>query len=110
MILEETTKMLMYPEDFINKIICGDCFKLIKTIPDKEIDCIITDPPYGLNTNGIKNDGDLNLFYNILPECYRVLKDNSFFITFFLETIEITIITVIITIIVINQINNNGAI
>ena len=30
----------------IDKIICGDAYELIKAIPDKSIDCIITDPPY----------------------------------------------------------------
>ena len=30
----------------IDKIICGDAYELIKNIPDKSIDCIITDPPY----------------------------------------------------------------
>jgi len=72
-----------YPKDFINKIVCGDCFELFRHIPDREIDCIVTDPPYGLNTKGIKNDTDLSIFYNILPECHRVLKEDSFFITFF---------------------------
>jgi len=74
---------LKYPEDFINKVICGDCLELIKLIPNNSIDAIITDPPYGLNKNGIRNDVDLSLFYNILPECNRVLKTNGFFITFF---------------------------
>lgn len=77
------SKTYKYPDDFVNKIICGDCLTLIKIVPDKEIDCIFTDPPYGLNKNGIKNDKDLSLFYNILPDCYRVLKEDSFFITFF---------------------------
>lgn len=83
MLTENSIKTYKYPEDFINKIICGDCLELIKSVPDKKIDCIITDPPYGLNKNGIKNDKDLSLFYNILPDCYRVLKDGSFFATFF---------------------------
>ncbi|MEN6511850.1 MAG: site-specific DNA-methyltransferase [Chloroherpetonaceae bacterium] len=74
---------LKYPEDFINKIICGDCFELIKLIQDNSIDVILTDPPYGLNKNGIQNDNDLSIFYKMISECYRVLKDNSFFITFF---------------------------
>ncbi len=76
-------RKLKYPEDFINKIIHGDCLELIKLIPDNSIDAVFTDPPYGLNKEGITGDADLSLFYNILPECYRVLKDNSFFITFF---------------------------
>lgn len=76
-------KKLKFPEDFINKIILGDALNLIKLIPDNSVDVVLTDPPYGLRKNGIKNDADLTTFYNILPECYRVLKENSFFITFF---------------------------
>jgi DNA modification methylase len=33
-------------EEFINKIICGDCIEEMKKLPDNSIDCIITDPPY----------------------------------------------------------------
>lgn len=79
----KSVESLKYPEDFINKIICGDCLKLIKLLPDRSIDAIITDPPYGLNKNGIQGDADLSLFYNGLSEYERVLKENSFFITFF---------------------------
>ena len=82
-ITKEDVKSYKYPYDFVNKIICGDCLDLIKLIPDGEIDCIITDPPYGLNKNGVRNDADLSLFYKILPECYRVLKNDSYFVTFF---------------------------
>ena len=32
----------------INQIIHGDCFEVLKTIPDKSIDAVITDPPYGI--------------------------------------------------------------
>ncbi len=78
-----TVDNLKYPEDFISKIICGDCLELIKLIPDNSIDAILTDPPYGLSKKGVRGDADLSLFYSILPECNRVLKDNSFFITFF---------------------------
>lgn len=66
-----------------NKIVCGDCNHLIKLIPNESVDCIFTDPPYGLKKPGIENDGDLAQFHAILPECYRVLKNDRFFITFF---------------------------
>lgn len=33
-------------DKYLNKITCGDCYKLIKEIPDKSIDLILTDPPY----------------------------------------------------------------
>lgn len=74
---------LIFPEDFVNKIILGDALNLIKLIPDNSIDAVLTDPPYGLNKNGVKSDADLSIFYKILPELHRVLKNNSFFITFF---------------------------
>jgi DNA modification methylase len=69
--------------DLINTIQNIDCLEGFKKIPDRSIDLVLTDPPYGLNKQGIKNDHDLSLFYSILPESHRVLKDNSFFITFF---------------------------
>lgn len=81
--ISKFTENLRYPEDFINKIICGDCLELIKLIPNNSIDAIITDPPYGLNKNGVRNDADLSLFYNVLPECNRILKSHGFFIAFF---------------------------
>lgn len=83
MIGGKSIEKLEFPQDFINKVICGDCLKLFKKIPDRSIDVIITDPPYGLNKEGIYNDVDLNIFYKSLPECYRVLKENGWFITFF---------------------------
>ena len=60
----------------------GNCIELMKQLEDESIDCIITDPPYGIDKEGIPNDNSLETYYKALPECYRVLKDNSFFITF----------------------------
>jgi site-specific DNA-methyltransferase (adenine-specific)/modification methylase len=31
-----------------NTIICGDCLEVMKDIPDKSIDCVITSPPYNM--------------------------------------------------------------
>ena len=41
-------KIMKYPDDFINKIICGDCLEVMKEMPDKCVDMILTDPPYGI--------------------------------------------------------------
>lgn len=35
----------------INQIICGDCLEVMKTFPDKSIDLVLTDPPYGINAD-----------------------------------------------------------
>ena len=33
-------------DKYLNKITCGDCYELIKELPDHSIDLIVTDPPY----------------------------------------------------------------
>ena len=70
-------------EEWTNKIILGDSLKLIKELPNESIDLILTDPPYGIKKDGIKNSADLETFYKILPDCYRVLKKDGFIIIFF---------------------------
>ena len=42
---------MKWPEH-INKIICGDCLEVMKGIPDKAVDLVLTDPPYGINVIG----------------------------------------------------------
>ena len=37
----------------INKIIQGDCLKVLKTLPDESIDLVFADPPYNLQ---LKNE------------------------------------------------------
>ena len=72
---------LKYPEDFINKVICGDCLEVMKYIPDRSIDLIVTDPPYGIayqKKNKPAMIGDYgNVLGLVLPEFYRVLKDKG---------------------------------
>lgn len=38
-------------ENYINKVIQGDCLEVMKHIPDKSIDLILTDPPYGIKAD-----------------------------------------------------------
>ena len=68
----------------MNKLILGNCLEKLKSIDDKSIDLIITDPPYavGVSSSGKKADyGDLSLikpFMNELAkELFRVIKDNG---------------------------------
>lgn len=37
---------MTWPDDYINKIICGDCLDVMKGMPDGCVDSIVTDPPY----------------------------------------------------------------
>ena len=39
----------------INQIICGDCLEVMKDWPDKCVDLVLTDPPYGIEEARKKN-------------------------------------------------------
>lgn len=46
------------PEQFINRIICGDSLEIMKKLPKESIDLIVTSPPYNLKNstgNGMKD-------------------------------------------------------
>jgi len=36
-------------DKYLNKIIQGDCLEIMKQMPDKCVDLIVTDPPYGMD-------------------------------------------------------------
>jgi DNA modification methylase len=65
-----------------NRIILGDCIKILKNFPINSIDLIITDPPYGDNTGygwnnkQIRNNENPLINCLALVECYRVLRRN----------------------------------
>lgn len=49
---------LRFPEDFVNKIVCGDTVNIMKQIPDGSVGLVITSPPYNLKNstgNGMKD-------------------------------------------------------
>ena len=52
----------------------GDCLEVMKEIPDKSIDLILCDPPYG--TTILKWDTKLNL-PKLWQQYERVIKDNG---------------------------------
>ena len=61
-------------EDFKNKVIQGDCLEVMKGIPDKSVDMVLTSPPYD-NLRDYK--GYTFNFEGIAKEIYRVLKDGG---------------------------------
>ena len=52
---------MIWPDDFINKIICGDCLDVMREMPDKRVDLVLTDPPYGINENAYRVASRTNL-------------------------------------------------
>ena len=68
-----------YPDDFINKIICGDCLEVMKEMPNECVNMILTDPPYGVNKATWDDEG---VFIKSLPFLYRLLKEDSYLIVY----------------------------
>ncbi len=80
-----------------NNIYCGDCYELIKKIPDKSVDLMLTDPPYDIKDihgSGImksrnkgnfskeieENDLDKGIDLKILDDFVRVMKKINIYI------------------------------
>src|SRR5688572_21840937 len=83
---------MKYPDDYINKIIKGDCLKVMKSMPDKCVDLVLTDPPYGISYQSnmrvvsgkfdkLDNDNNSSRL-DSYGEMFRVLKDNCVVIIF----------------------------
>jgi len=65
---------MKYPEDYINKVIQGDCLEVMKQMPDKCVDLVLTSPPY----DGLRDyDGYSFDFEGTAKEVFRVTKDGS---------------------------------
>jgi site-specific DNA-methyltransferase (adenine-specific) len=70
-------------ENFVNKIINGDCIEVMKTMPESTVDLIVTSPPYGVGIEYDTHNDDVDFEeYKIfskdwLTEAYRVLKDDG---------------------------------
>ena len=50
-----------WPDDYINKVICGDCLDVMRSIPDGAVDLVLTDPPYGIGLDygvGVDDSSD----------------------------------------------------
>jgi site-specific DNA-methyltransferase (adenine-specific) len=76
--------------EFVNCIITGDCLEVMQEMPEGSVDCVVTDPPYLVNYKssdgrGYQNDNptDDSWLTPAFAQMYRVLKPNSFCISFY---------------------------
>ena len=82
-------------DKYLNKITCGDCYELIKELPDKSVDCIYIDIPYlyeqggtGHSEMGVRTarkkeelkDISSGIDYAILDDFKRVSKKINMFV------------------------------
>ena len=70
-------------KNYLNRIICGDSLKVLKTLPTESVDCVVTSPPYWrLRDYEVKGqigqeasiEGYLERLMNVFNEIRRVLK------------------------------------
>jgi site-specific DNA-methyltransferase (adenine-specific) len=74
-------------DDYMNKIICGNSFDLMKDMPDESVNLVITSPPYFQqrkytdDVEEIGNEKDLDEYVDrllvIFKECVRVVKKDG---------------------------------
>ena len=79
-----------YKSDLFAHLDCDNCIDFIKGMPDKCVDLVVTDPPYGIGckTNRridvdhdfcscILNDDNCDVVGEFIREIYRVMKDDT---------------------------------
>ena len=63
-------------DEMINQVIQGDCLEVMKQIPDKSIDLVVTDPPYGVDlqyeTYQDTEENWFKLMDKFIPEARRI--------------------------------------
>lgn len=77
--------MNMFPINiFLDKLVLGDCLKILQDIPSDSINLIVTSPPYADNRKstygGVSPDEYVEWFLPISAELRRVLKDDGSFV------------------------------
>ncbi len=71
-----------------NTVLQGDCIARMRAMPNRSIDFILTDPPYlvgykSRDGRSIENDRNADWLKPAFAEMYRVLKPNSFCVSFY---------------------------
>ncbi len=88
---KNTTHITMHNiQEFLNRIICGDCVEVLKQMPSESVDLVVADPPDLVNYRssdgrGYANDNpqDTSWLLPAMQAIYRVLKQDTFCVCFF---------------------------
>ena len=72
----------------VNRILSGDCIKVMEQLPGACIDLVVTDPPYLVryrerSGRSVLGDDSAHWVHPAFREIYRVLKPDSFCISFY---------------------------
>jgi adenine-specific DNA-methyltransferase len=75
-------------QEFVNRIVTGDCIEVMKEMPNASVDFIATDPPYlvrytSRDGRSIANDNTSEWLVPAFAQMYRVLKPDRFLLSFY---------------------------
>lgn len=84
----QTTPRVKSQDFTLNQILCGESSKILAEFPADCVDLIITDPPYLCNYRDrsgrtVANDNDADGVLPVIEQMYRVLKPDSYCISFY---------------------------
>lgn len=71
-----------------NQVLHGDCTQVLRSLPSESVDLVVTDPPYFVHYRdragrSIANDGDPGSVLGAFTDLYRVLKPDTFCVSFY---------------------------
>ena len=74
--------------EYRNQIICGESASILADFPSASIDLVVTDPPYLVRYKDrfgrtLANDDNPDAVLSVFDEIYRVMKPNSYCISFY---------------------------
>ncbi|MCR6732611.1 MAG: DNA methyltransferase [Afipia sp.] len=80
--------MSLLPNEFRNRVLHGDCVRVMRDMPSASVDFILTDPPYLVRYRSrtgqtIANDDHDGWLEPAFAEMYRVLKPGSLCVSFY---------------------------
>src|SRR5580658_3022793 len=89
--VEAVARTEMRPQpisDFLGRVICGDCIQIMESMPDASVDFVLTDPPYATRYRDrsgrtVANDDTTSWLKPAFQQIARVLKDDSFCVSFY---------------------------
>ena len=70
-------------ENYLGKIVIGDCREVMKTMEEGSVDLIVTSPPYGVGIDYDVHEDDMvweeyvKFTYSWMEQAFRVLKDDG---------------------------------
>jgi adenine-specific DNA-methyltransferase len=75
-------------DNYINRILLGDCIQVMGQMPSDSIDLIVTDPPYvcrfqARDGRTVANDNRSDWIAPAFTQMYRALKPNRFVVSFY---------------------------